>query len=95
MKKGMFQTDAFWHYKMCYGGEKKERLTKPCGTIKVTHIPGFITIKTYANVTVSPMGIIKKYFTGFFPPYITQWNEKRNANKGDVPKEKRLFYMTK
>lgn len=55
--------DQFPHYKTDY--EKKGCLTKPCSTIKVTHIPGFITIKTYANVAVSPMGIRGKDFPGF------------------------------
>ena len=42
--------------------KKRSSLTKPCSTIKVTHIPGFITIKTYANVAVGPMGITRKHF---------------------------------
>lgn len=40
-------------------------LTKPCSTIKVTHIPGFVTIQTYANVPLDPMGIRGNVFPGF------------------------------
>lgn len=44
---------------------EKTCITKPCSTIKVTHIPGFITIKTYANVAVSPMGTRARYMPRF------------------------------
>lgn len=44
----------FLHYKTRY--EKMCSLTKPCSTIKVTHIQGFVTIETYANVAVGPVG---------------------------------------
>lgn len=59
----IFNMSPFPHHKTSY--EKKCSLTKPCSSIKVTHIPGFITIKTYANVAVSPMGIRRKHFHGF------------------------------
>lgn len=60
MKEGMFKMDPFPHYKTCH--EKTRSLTNPCGTIKVTHISGFITTKTYANVAVSPMGVKEESF---------------------------------
>lgn len=48
----MFKMAHFPYYKICCE-KKKHRLTKPCSTIKVTHILGFITVKTYANVAVT------------------------------------------
>lgn len=63
MKDSVCKIDQFPHCKTCY--EKRDCLTKACSTIKVTHIPGFITTKTYANVAVSPVGTRGKYMPHF------------------------------
>jgi len=58
----MFKWNSFLHITQRVvqkeEGEKKEkcRLTKRCSAIKVTHIPGFITIRKCANVAASLMG---------------------------------------
>lgn len=62
MTEGIFKWTTFHITKRVM---KKCHLTKPCSTIKVTHIPGFITVETYANVAVGHMGICRKHFTAF------------------------------